>query len=622
MHEIAAIAFSLIFLLLTWGVGEIILPARLPLPRGTRGVTAAAVGNAIVSFWLTILAAFHLFNATAIRLVIAAAGAALLWAVVRRLRRKFASAAPGRAEAALLACLAIFYLPALLMAAAPPFMRDGLVYHLASARRFLAAGGLVYQPGNFFFAFPKAQEMLAALLLGTGGETAAQSFGVWQQLAAVWGLYALARHRYGKMPALVMALSFATLPTAVCFSGCGYVEPALSLGLVAALIVLFGRQESLDPALVLCLGLLAGWLIALKYTGLLYAGIIGAMLLFTLRRQGWRNARRTVGLYVLALMPGLFWYARNWLLLGNPVFPFAYLFFGGTGWDAGRALAYGEYLRAYGMGRGPTDYLLLPWRMAIDGRFDSMVFDGHLGPIVLVTLLFALGSLATRRDRRLPGALTAVALSFLFFAVGSQQTRFYLPTQIFAAVAGLPSLAIFLQWLEEKAPRRRVFFALLLYTLVGWNFYVWTVEARQLNFYRVVPGFESREEFLARNVPGYPALRWVNRNLPPSARLLCVMTGNYGYYLHRPYVADSFIEDFTLRRYLRLNPTPEAAAAALIGDGFTHLLVNEDLLEKSLRPEEKKPYSLLNRGYLRWIRGNFKLRLYQIVPSPAAKTAL
>lgn len=621
MHEIGAMAFSLFFLLLTWGVGEIILPLRLPLPNGTRGVTATAVGGAIVSFWLTILAAFHLFNATAIRLVIALVGVALLWAMIRRLRRKIAFTAPGQAEAALLAGLLIFYLPALLMAAAPPFMRDELVYHLASARRFLAAGGLVYQPGNFFFAFPKAQEMLAALLLGNGGETAAQAFGVWQQLAATWGLYALARSQGGKAPALVAALSFATLPTAVCFSGCGYVEPAISLGLVAALTVLFGRRESEDPALVLCLGLLAGWLIALKYTGLLYAGILGLMLLFVLRRQGWRNARRTVGLYVLALTPGLFWYARNWLLLGNPVFPFAYLFFGGAGWDAGRALAYGEYLRAYGMGRGLTDYLLLPWRMAMDGRFDSMVFDGHLGPIVLVTLLVALGSLATRRDRRLSGALVAVALSFLFFAVGSQQSRFYLPTQIFAVMAGLPSLVIFLHWIEKKAPRYRLSLALLFYVLVGWNLYAWLAEARQLNFYRVVPGFESREEFLARNVPGYPALRWIDRNLPPSARLLYVLTGNYAYYSHRPYVADSFIEDFTLRRYLRLNPTPETAAAALIGDGFTHLLVNRDLLEKSLPPEEKKLFSLLDREYLRLIRGDYKLTLYQIVPSPAAKTS-
>jgi hypothetical protein len=72
----------------------------------------------------------------------------------------------------------------------------------------------------------------------------------------------------------------------------------------------------------------------------------------------------------------------------------------------------------------------------------------------------------------------------------------------------------------------------------------------KIGFYRPVLGIEQEKDFLIRKVPGYPALEFINQNLPARSYLLCVWTGAYGYYLNRKYYSDTFIEDITLKEFI------------------------------------------------------------------------
>jgi hypothetical protein len=98
---------------------------------------------------------------------------------------------------------------------------------------------------------------------------------------------------------------------------------------------------------------------------------------------------------------------------------------------------------------------------------------------------------------------------------------------------------------------------------------------------------EQERAFLIRKVPGYPALEFINQNLPLRSHLFCVWTGAYGYYLNRKYYSDTFIEDFTLKKFIHTSVNGKELSQKLIQAGFTHLFLNLSILGKNMGQSEQ-----------------------------------
>jgi hypothetical protein len=494
----------------------------------------------------------------------------------------------------------LFLIPAIFQAAAPPYARDSLVYHLLCPKEYLKAGRLVHIQGNIFSAFPKGHEVLMTLLLSTGGDRAAQGFSVLQQIAAIGQLYSLTYLVAGPWPAALCTVGYATVPPVMYFTGCGYVEPALLMTFGGCLLVLvlsiqFGKEGDRTEAIQLgpfaFIGFLAGWLPALKYTGLIYLGLIGLILLWGQRKEHPHKALSMMGVFSLAATPGLCWMGWNWIVLGNPVYPMAWFLFGGKGWDEIRAVAMSQYFDVYGMGRSLQDYLLLPWRLAFSGRFDTTCFDGAIGPFLILVAILAMVSAILLVRRRLTGStLKGIGFMFIvsaaFFFFGTQQVRFWLPSQMLACAFAAPSVGPLVHWAGRKRTIKGTFVLVLIGSLV-WNIWFLGQQFLKIGFYRPVLGMEQEKAFLIRNVPGYRALEFINQNLPPSSCLLCVWTGSYGYYLERKYYSDTFIEDFTLKQFIHASANGEELSRNLTQAGFTHLFFNQAILEKNIDQSEK-----------------------------------
>ncbi len=500
----------------------------------------------------------------------------------------------------LAAVVTLFLIPAIFQAAAPPYTRDSLVYHLLCPKEYLKAGRLVHIQGNLFSAFPKGHEVLMTLLLSNAGDRAAQGFSVLQQVAAIGELYGLAYLMAGPWPAALCAVGYATIPPVMYFTGCGYVEPALLMTLGGCLLVLVlflrsGREGktigSMGFGPVLLIGFLAGWMAALKYSGLIYLGLIGLILLWSQRRVLPKKALSMMGVFSLSAAPGLCWMGWNWMILGNPVYPMAWFLFGGKGWDEARALAMSQYFDIYGMGRDLLDYLLLPWRLAFSGGFDTIRFDGAIGPFLLIFLILAAASAILLILRRLvEGRLKEIGLMFVvsaaFFVFGTQQVRFWLPSQMLACAFAAPSVELLVNWARRKHLIGMILFLVLIGSL-AWNMWFLGTQFFKIGCYRPVLGMEQEKDFLIRKVPGYPALEFINQNLPPRSYLLCVWTGAYGYYLNRKYYSDTFIEDTTLKEFIRASVNGEELSKRLAKAGFTHLFLNLSLLEKTMEQSER-----------------------------------
>jgi hypothetical protein len=626
-----------------WAGGDLLrkLFFNEPLPVVARHTLAFTTGNVAFSYFLTALGFAGLYIPWVLRIVLFAGVGFALWKVIIEERSLFPRLVkgllqhragsqvttdiqkigkdPGRgifflsenkmrgyerdgsmALFCLFAVVVVFLIPAILQAAAPPYARDSLVYHLLCPKEYLKAGQLVHIQGNLYSAFPKGHEVLMTLLLSNAGDRAAQGFSLLQQVAAIGELYSLTYLMAGPWTAALCAVGYATVPPVMYFTGCGYVEPALLMTLGGCLLVLVlsirsGSETNIAGSMgfgpISLIGFLAGWMAALKYSGLIYLGLMGLILLWSHRKVLPKKALSMIGVFSLSAAPGLCWMGWNWMILGNPVYPMAWFLFGGKGWDETRALAMSQYFDIYGMGRNLLDYLVLPWRLAFEGRFDTVYFDGAIGPFLILAVIPAVASAILLVRRRWVGSMLKeiglmLIVSAAFFVFGTQQVRFWLPSQMLICAFAAPSLGLLVNWARRKRSIRLVL-SLVLIGSLAWNMWFLGKQFLKIGFYRPVLGMEQEKDFLIRKVPGYPALEFINQNLPPRSYLLCVWTGAYGYYLNRRYYSDTLIEDSTLKEFIHASVNGEELSRKLTQAGFTHLFLNLSLLEKNMEQSER-----------------------------------
>ncbi len=606
-----------------WAAGDVLLKnflgKRIVLSALARHPLAFATGNVAISYLLTVLGFIKGFVPTVLWTVFFAGIGMAIWRIAREFRRSPNSRLANRtigeetkkeiarerreekvAYIFLMVIMGIFFVSAVLQAAAPPYVRDSLVYHLLCPKEYLKVGHLVHIEGNLFSAFPKGHEVLMTLLLSTGGDRAAQGFSILQQAAAIGELYSLTYLMAGPLAAALCTIGYATVPPVMYFTGCGYVEPALLMSLGASLLVLFLclRSETgtsgaptmrLGP--ISLLGFLAGWMSALKYNGLIYLGLIGLILMWSYRRVPSKEAIKVLGVFTLLAASGLCWMGWNWISLSNPVYPMAWFLFGGEGWGEAQALAMSLYFNAYGMGRDLLDYLTLFWRLAFWGRFDTIRFDGAIGPFLILAMISAVASTILLVRRRLVGSMVKeiglmFAVSAAFFMFGTQQTRFWLPSQMLLCAFAAPSVQLLVNWARRKHPIKIILFLFLIGSLT-WNMWFLGNQFFAVGYYRPVLGMEQERSFLIRKVQGYPALEFINQNLPPDSRLLCVWTGAYGYYIDRLYYSDTFIEDVTLKKFIDASMDGKELSRRLVDAGFTHIFFRVSVLKKNMRSEQQ-----------------------------------
>jgi hypothetical protein len=361
------------------------------------------------------------------------------------------------------------------------------------------------------------------------------------------------------------------------------------------------HTEKMNLKALAFIGFLAGWMFALKYSGLIYAGLIGLILLWSHRRVPIKKVLNISGVFILTMIPGLCWMVWNWIEFWNPVYPMAWFLFGGKDWDEARAFAMSIYFDTYGMGRNLPDFLLLPWKLSFSGRFDTIRFDGAIGPFLLFFLALASASGYLLIRRRSAGAMMKqigfmFIVSAAFFLFGTQQTRFWLPSQMLACVFAAPALELLVNWARNRRPIKTVLFLILVGSL-AWNMWFLSKQFLVVGYYKSVLGMEQERSFLVRQVPGFPALEFINQNLPEHSRILCVWTGAYGYYIDRPYYSDTFIEDVTLKSFIDASTKGKELSHRLSEAGFTHLFFRLSVLIKNMKPEQQVIFvDFLRRG--------------------------
>ncbi|HKP96926.1 MAG TPA: glycosyltransferase family 39 protein [Fibrobacteria bacterium] len=461
----------------------------------------------------------------------------------------------------------------------PPFARDDMIYHLQVPKLLAMTGRLAFDPFNANSNFPLLFEMpFAALAVLRAPPSpllpfAVSPFAVNVAFAVLWVLVfhgAVARHtRLSPGQNMAASMALATTPVVFDLLHTGYAELFFALLILLAALFHLRHLEAESRGAWLracaCLGLAC----AVKYPGVIFAALFFA-------HESFRGRDRKL-LYGGALLCAAIaapWYAKSWILTGNPVFPLANSLFASPYMSAMRFQGFHRMLADYHMGRAPIDWILLPFRLAL-GLDEArpgvgLGFDGRL------SLLFAVGAAGLGwkgADRRF--ATLVCAAYFAVWAVESQQARFLLAVLPLAAVFGLGRAG--------ALPGRAWWLCLGAAIVIAQNLWHVTVKLRADGILPLLAGETDANAFLSAQMPvSYVLSGEINSRLHAERdKLMTVGTFGRNYYFDVPTLSNTFYEQEVFRNaFTRGRTAPDSLTAFLDRTGVTHVLFNWDYLRK------------------------------------------
>mgnify|MGYP001058946866 CR=1 FL=1 len=430
----ADIAWLMFLALAAWGSGDMLLHRLQVAPARMRGAIALMVGLALLSYLCLVMGALGMLRPWLLRALVlglAVWGLARAWIRIRPAGSCSLSGRPDLLTAALVALLIASISLSLLAALDPPTLLDLTHYHLRAPLLWLERGRVVWPFQDLPYHYPQGMEALFALGLAVGSTCMPQLLHFLTALATLWGVMSFARGRWGRDVALLAGLFYWSVPEVHYLATIPFVDLAWAGAEALAVLAFVDGLDMLDQQRRLrqwaLVGILVGWAAAIKYAALWTAlflglGIIWASLAAaTSRREGWRLAVRAAATYAAsAFALASFWYIKNWLRFGNPVYPFLW---GGRGLAPADAQTWMAFLHRFGPARSVWRFLRLPWDVLMTQRIPSMRPGLFPYPVALAPML-----LVFRRWERAATVFVAFFLAYLtaWYWTGTLQLRFIL----------------------------------------------------------------------------------------------------------------------------------------------------------------------------------------------------
>ena len=487
------------------------------------------------------------------------------------------------------ACLLLLVFLLLIAAAVPPVSRDALTHHLAVPKLWIEHGGMVDMPALVFSYYPMNLDLLYVIPLLFGNDILPKYLHFIFALATAWMIYNFLKSRSTLLIALSGALLFLSIPIISKLSISVYVDLGLIFFSWASIVFLC--KWSRDPQSVkylVCSAVFCGLGLGTKYNGLIVLVLLTLFIpIIYVRsvRPHLRQVKKMIGypLVFAAVSLTLFspWMVRNFLLTKNPIYPL-----------------YSSWQQEHGERETITNVSMKPWlqrkliyresalataliplRIFFQGQDDNpRLFDGQLNPILVLFPLFLLFrrnayDASMRREHLL---LASFSILFLLYASFMVDMRIRYISAVIPPLVVLTMLGIqnAFGWMDTIGKRLlRTTCRLLLTTVIVFFFTLNATYAVAL-FHAVDPlpfltGDVSRDEYLNKHLPDYPAIRFVNQVPTDGKQIFALFLGNRLYYFDSPVTFGnqkfvSMVEDAMAGRRL---------SRQLIENGYSHCMI-------------------------------------------------
>ncbi|MFH1679314.1 MAG: glycosyltransferase family 39 protein [Candidatus Eisenbacteria bacterium] len=489
-------------------------------------------------------------------------------------------------DVALGSLAAIAFLALLVRVLAPLTANDPIVYHMPIAKGYATTGGFGGAPDLVYARMPHASDLLFAGAFLFGGEGGARVFHLLLAAACAALAARLARETVGAPSGLGAGALFLTLPLVLDPRTIGNVDLAAALFFGASFLFLVRHERTGKRADLAAGSLLAGGMLATKYSTYAAYPLLLALLLLPVlgkrrRPASWRGA---IAFVVLSHAPLVPWLLKGWAETGNPLFPLFPSLLGGRGWDALLGERLLAWQRSIGMGRDPIRFLLLPWNAIVRAAPGYPYFDGALSPALLLWAPWVW----FRGGRPARGVLLLALAGIYAWGIGSQQLRFLLPVVLLLASASGGFRR------TERGSfgmlQNSLFVAIAAALLAP--FVVETVR----DTIPVVAGRESESSYLRRKVQSHEAFEGTAQIVPEGERVLLVWE-NRVHRAPRPFEADSFFEASEIVRLAETSSSETAFLNRLKSEGIRWVLVNRPLQRVFARHSPPAAVVLLDRAW-------------------------
>ncbi len=533
-----------------------------------RGILFYAIGMAVFSYSVIVLSALHLLNTGAIWALLTL----FLLSQVRSipvwtswLGLVFSDLMSGRNKGERL-CRILFaagFLALLIGAFSPELGGDALCYQLNLPKLFLAKGSVapVYYDINSYF--PLFMNYLYLIGLATGGMLSAKLFHVLTGLLLFMALKTkLTEEMKNRGWAYFLSLVFLMTPVVYNMLSTTYVDVGLALYVFLSFAAMQEGFRSKQLNLFLLSGFLLGCGISIKYLGLVSVLALSGVFV-------WEHVSISISIWLKRFFTwvggcGLgfgYWVIRNWMITGNPLYPYLGSFFKT---ESIPGMKYDQV----GVGYGFFDFVGIFWNM-VSNPSAFGTYSDRIGIFYLLLIPFAILAVFVAPKSRSYVVFLGIFLPIWFFIC--QAGRYLIPAMPFMIVAG----AMGLQWSLKRLPSVlksiSIFGSFVLlsgYLLVGIVHYRYS--------YLLAAGKWSWNDYLLKLERTSEIAFWVNDHLDKDAKILLAREPRQ-FYFDRPLLRDVALRYRTHydRNELNLN----SFVQLLKGEKVTHILMSKPVTE-------------------------------------------
>jgi len=397
----------------------------------------------------------------------------------------------------------VFTLIYFINALAPEISADGNTYHLGLVSRYMRERGFRRLTTNMYGNLSQGVEMLFLFAYAFGRHSAAALVHFTYLLCLPLTMLAWARRLQLPGAGVTGALLVYLSPVVGVDGASAYIDVAVASVVFAIYYLLEIWDRERRPALLVLVGLLAGFGYAAKYTAFLAVPYALGFVAWRLRRARQPCLRPLLVITACAALMMSPWLAKNALWLNNPFSPFFNRLFPNPYVHIAFEEEYIKHMQNYG--ELPSRWQI-PYQLFVRGEN----LCGLLGPVFLLAPA-ALVALRRQTGRRLLAAGLLFGLPY-YTNIG---TRFLIPSLPFVALAmGLAVAA----WQKLAAALVLLHAALSLPWVVKqycglWAWRLHTIPVRQ------ALRLEPEESYLTRRLPGYVMARFIEEKVPPGGKV-------------------------------------------------------------------------------------------------------
>ncbi len=424
----------------------------------------------------------------------------------------------------------------LLRALMPPHGAvDPLAYHLALPNIYLIKHYLSFEQTLTGSLYPDNIGMLYTAAIGLRGASLAQVVHWFMGAVTVMAIWCFCRDYFNSQVGVFAAAIYAFTPVFIFFSPLAYVDVGVALFQFLSLWALFKWMREGGDRTLLLVGIFTGLAMGSKHTAL-FLGMASSLAIFLrllkLKEPPKKMARSLFLFGGVALLLAMPWYLRALIYAGNPVWPVANELFGGLPYGSNFSIAMPSVVETSG----------LQWERIKDLAYVAATslwewaWNGQLGwqrATGIYYLALPPVALFHWRRARLRWLILGSALYYLMVVLYVDGNPRY-------NLAFFALLSILAGWVAQRFSAHRIRSLRLLFNSTFLATLLCGLAQSYALAYPAVHFTLSRqdsEQFLLATEGNYKAFSFVNRQLPPDAKVLLQGIVK-GYYCQREYMWD------------------------------------------------------------------------------------